>query len=227
MATTLPNQFTVGTPAYSLGKDPGMHTAARQWALVDVVNGSTSDAYIRAGTSAQVDHIGTRGAIGIGGSGWTLGTNWSVVAGKLHHATGNTATASANLLSTIVGGTPVLVTFEVSGFVSGTVSLRVGTSTTVRGGDGTYSEGITAVGDATQVLVTPSSTFVGDVDNIGIWTNASHDTALGYYDYRVPAGGTVEVTQKSRIPVTHVSVYVPASGTLGAVIVIGKNARSS
>jgi fibro-slime domain-containing protein len=95
-------------------------------------------------------------------------TGWSITPGLATHSAGN----AYRLLESPVGlvaGTSYNVTYTVSGLTAGTVTASLGgTSYAVRSANGTYTDPISCGSTNSNLIFTPSSTFVGSISNISV-----------------------------------------------------------
>ncbi len=129
---------------------------------------------------------------------WVLGANWSLGTIGCIHTPGEIETLSQPI--TIIATSVYQVIFTISGYVAGDVTPFVGnTAGTLRSGDGTYTEFITAA-NTDGIVFTPSITFSGELSNVSVrkfttetqWTwgaNWTHDLANFQADH---ATGEIE-----------------------------------
>lgn len=125
-----------------------------------------------------------------GAGNWT-GTNWAVSGGKLVHTTGSTATAvlaAANFTSqSLIKNRTYQFIITVSGATAGTLNIKLGSTGTASAinTDATYTNLIVCGEDDGDLILTPSSTFNGSVDDISIIRWASPITILnnGYLGF--------------------------------------------
>lgn len=95
---------------------------------------------------------------------WTKGTGWTI-AGGVGVATGGISTAISQNIATLEAGRLYTVTYTVSGFSAGTVTVSVGgTAGTPRASNATFTEAI--VCGSTTTLAFTGAAFTGNVDNV-------------------------------------------------------------
>lgn len=100
-------------------------------------------------------------------TGWTKGTGWTIAAG-VATATGAISTAlSQTAAITLIEGYIYTVTYTVTAFTAGTVTVSVGgTAGTARGSAATFTE--TIVAGSTQILAFTGAGFTGSIDNVTV-----------------------------------------------------------
>lgn len=105
---------------------------------------------------------------------WTKGTNWTIAAGVA-----TAATATSALTSTLVAipGYAYEVTYTVTAYTSGFITMSFGGSSTARSAAGTYTE--TIVASSAAALVFTGAAFVGSIDNVTAKVVASNIAAGG------------------------------------------------
>jgi Concanavalin A-like lectin/glucanases superfamily len=99
---------------------------------------------------------------------WTKGANWAISGGVATHTPGSTATLSQTSFP-IRNTRNYDITFTVSGRTAGTITPKVGaTSTgTTRSSNGTFTETIAAAGTAT-LSFTPDTNFDGSINDVSV-----------------------------------------------------------
>lgn len=157
---------------------------------------------------------------------WTKGTGWTI-AGDVGVATGGISTAISQNIATLEAGRIYTVTYTVSGFSAGTVTVSVGgTAGAARASDATFTEAIVC-GSANTTLAFTGVAFTGNIDNVIVtawglgtgWaqngtvqTATTADTALSQVLSLVP-GKSYRVTYTTTR--TAGSVQVSLGGTAG------------
>ena len=106
-------------------------------------------------------------------SSWTLGANWTIASGtpgSATHSSGSTATLTGSTVG-LLASTSYKVTYTITGTAGTlTASLGGGTSGSARSGNVTnvtYTDTLTS-GAGTNLVFTPTSTFVGSITNISV-----------------------------------------------------------
>lgn len=101
---------------------------------------------------------------------WTKNAGWTISAGKLHSSGGGQATSQV-LTSWAVSGKTYRTAFTISGYIFGTIRLRLGSTITgiVRNINGTFVENITYDGAGNSFnILSDSADYVGSIDNVSI-----------------------------------------------------------
>jgi hypothetical protein len=101
-------------------------------------------------------------------SEWTLGTDWSIAAGKASKASGAGATSITQSDRGVVVGKSYEVTFVVSDYVGGTITPIIGSTGTgtARSADGLFQEVIVAAGSGDTISFEGNAAFDGSIDNV-------------------------------------------------------------
>lgn len=169
LAANVPEQFTVPTDPQT-GLKPrvvlfGKGAAADFYAQAF----SDLDGADRAQNGTFAEYV-TNGAFA-SDTGWTKGTGWTIAAG-VATATGAISTVlSQPSAITLLAGVTYTVTYTVTAFTAGTVTVSVGgTAGTARGSAATFKE--TIVAGTTQILAFTGAGFTGSIDNVSVtpWT---------------------------------------------------------
>ena len=171
---------------------------------------NTSEGTNRATNGTFAEYV-TNGAFA-SDTGWTKGTGWTIAAG-VATATGAISTVlSQTSAITLIAGYIYTVTYTVTGFTAGTVTVSVGgTAGTARGSAATFTE--TIVAGSTQLLAFTGAGFTGSIDNVTVtawvlgtgWTTdgttaiatGAISTALSqtaYWEYPIVVGQPYLVT---------------------------------
>lgn len=127
---------------------------------------STTEGADRATNGTFAEYV-TNGAFA-SDTGWTKGTGWTIAAG-VATATGAISTSlSQTAAIALIPGYSYTVTFTVSGFAAGTVSVSLGggTAGTARGSDATFVETIVAGSDG--LIKFTGAGFTGNIDNVSV-----------------------------------------------------------
>ena len=141
-----------------------------------ISNGSTL--YELLPGSSLGSELVTNGTFDSDLSGWDSAINWGWESpGVSRHIPGATNSMVQNILEI---GSTYLMTYTVGGITAGDVRIRAGSGTSgvYRSSSGTYTEVLQCSGN-TELLISPSSTFDGYVDNISVRKLPS--TALIYH----------------------------------------------
>jgi hypothetical protein len=98
---------------------------------------------------------------------WTANANWAYASGTVQR----TANASPTTLQqdnlNLVSKCPYLVTYTISGWSAGTVTVSIGgTAGTARGANGEFTEIITAGSSNSSIIFTPDATFNGSISHV-------------------------------------------------------------
>lgn len=139
------------------------------------------------------------------GTDWTLGANWSIGSGTLTHSAGSTGTVSqpsGDQADTLVLSEYYLVSYTISSYSAGSVSISTGSSgtPTSNSADGYYEEVLQCLG-STTIVITPTSSFVGSIDNISIMklTAKAITEDLATWQFAEGDGGWVLVNARNTI----------------------------
>lgn len=123
-----------------------------------------------ANAFARGSELVTNGSFSVG-TGWTVGSGWAIAAGVASH----TGTSSQVLSQpiTIGNGRTYEVTYTISGYTSGSMTVRFSGATTVQGttrtANGTYTELLdnNASGNTTLSFL-PGATTTLNIDNVSV-----------------------------------------------------------
>ena len=101
---------------------------------------------------------------------WIKGTGWSIAAGVASCDGSQVAASNLYQNNSIVAYTFYLVTFTVSNYAAGSVSMNIGgfISSSPRSSNGTFTQIIKTLTSNGRIYIVANSTFVGDIDNVSI-----------------------------------------------------------
>ena len=142
-----------------------------------VTHDATGGQYSFKATSSTAtlgSELVTNGTFASSLSGWTdSGSSWSWSSGAALHTSGSASTLSQPL-SGIVSGTTYQIDFTITGRTAGTISVALGSVSIYDfGSTSTFSASakrslVAADTGSVNLVITPSSTFDGSVDNVSI-----------------------------------------------------------
>lgn len=100
---------------------------------------------------------------------WTKGTGWMIAAGVASSDGSQAADSDLEQASGVLTAHIYSVTYTVSGYSAGTVSVVVGGTTgTARSANGTYVETITVSSTNSTIAIRANAEFVGNVDDFAV-----------------------------------------------------------
>lgn len=111
----------------------------------------------------------TNGDFSNGATGWTVEAGWTITGGKA--VADGTGAVPTSLIqgAGAANSTTYRLTFDVSGYVSGTLDVVVGTVNLPDvTSNGTYSVDFTTAATQNGVLFLQAYTFIGEVDNVSL-----------------------------------------------------------
>ena len=153
-------------------------------------------------------------------SGWTTSAGWTISGGAATHSAGTTTLYQS--LTGLVAGTNYTVTYTITGLTGGTVTANLGgTNGSARSANGTYTEAINCGSTNTRLTFTPTTTFVGSIDNVSVNPVSSYWVISGGFATH-SAGGTYGLQESpvGLVPATNYTVSYTVSGlTAGTVTV--------
>lgn len=123
----------------------------------------------------------TNGTFTGASTGWTLGAGWTYGSNKVTKAAGS-GTAVTQALPTLVTGQIYIITYTVSDYSAGTITVQLGigggtVSGAARSANGTYTESITHTDVDHQIGFLADAAFIGSIDTISIIAGSSNGTA--------------------------------------------------
>jgi len=165
--------------SYIMGKLGLNQSSPGAW--LDIVPSSTSDIVLRTKSIQSTAPLGseliTNGNFSTHpDTAWTWGTGWThdTANGEADHASGNTAALSQNI--SVTNGATYLIVFTIKNYSAGNITVDINGVYAIDSGTNTafsYNQTIyrTIVANTTGSVafrITPSSTFVGSVDDISV-----------------------------------------------------------
>ena len=174
---------------------------------LDVATDAIASRVAVAGNStvALVDGDATRSTIVSNGefasaADWTAGGGWTIAAGVATHTTGSASTLSQSL--SLTSGDTYRLSATISGRTAGSVTPRLGGSTTVDGtaisADGQALDALTANGDSDSLEFVASSDFDGSIDAVILYRQTAATAPQGVYVYHV---APITAEKIARVPV--------------------------
>lgn len=170
-------------------------------------------------THSVLDEMVTNGDFTGNADNWTLGTGWAYGTNEVDHTAGNTATmtqAKADFAITPFKTRLYTLSVTISNRTAGSITVSDGISTSdALNADGTHTFDLRWNGSSTGIVITPTSTFDGTVDDISLTGTAFGLSELRTVPFTSGVQGPdtidrIEITDKAEITPPSIQVYVLA-----------------